>query len=91
MGGQVKFYPYKKRGDGKSFSHPKGGGGTTSFGVVLTRVVLTRVLEVLTILPPPPPPPVISDQKECLFYFQSRVVRDHINFFYFRTTKKIEA
>ena len=26
-GGQVKVYPYKK-GDGKSFSHPKGVGGS---------------------------------------------------------------
>ena len=40
-GGQVKFYPYKK----KSFSHAGGGGGTESFGVVLT-----RELDVLTIL-----------------------------------------
>ena len=26
-GGQVKFYPYKKRGRKKSFSHAEGGGG----------------------------------------------------------------
>ena len=38
-GGQVKFYLYKKGvGSGKVFSHPQGGGGggTHSFGVVLT-------------------------------------------------------
>ena len=46
-GGQVMFYPYKKRGGGdeKSLSHPEGAEGTTSFGVLLT-----PVLEVLTIL-----------------------------------------
>ena len=64
--GSSEVLPLQKRGDGKGFIHPEGvcvGGGTTSFGVVLTRVVLTRVLEVLTILPPPPPPtPEISDQ-----------------------------
>ena len=36
-GGHVKFYPYKK-GDRKSFSHAKmGGGGTHSFEAVFTR------------------------------------------------------
>ena len=40
----MKFYSYKK-GDGKSFSHPEGGGGTKCVGVLLTRVP-----EVLTIL-----------------------------------------
>ena len=36
-GGQVKFYPCKK-GGGKSVSHAeREGGGTTSFGVVLTQ------------------------------------------------------
>ena len=43
-GGQVKFYPYKKGGGEKRFSHPEGGC-TKGFGVVLT-----RELEVLTIL-----------------------------------------
>ena len=38
----MKFYPYKKK---KSVSHAGGGGGTESFGVVLT-----RELEVLAIL-----------------------------------------
>ena len=41
----MKFYPYKKRGGGvRSFSHPEGQN-TKGFGVVLT-----WVLEVLTIL-----------------------------------------
>ena len=42
----MKLYP-SKRGCTKSFSHAEagGGGGTTSFGVVLT-----RELEVLAIL-----------------------------------------
>ena len=31
----MKFYPYKKRGGGESFSHAEGGGVTKSFGVVL--------------------------------------------------------
>ena len=45
--GQVKFYPYKKRGGGAGtvLAILKGGGGTRSFGVVLT-----RVLEILTIM-----------------------------------------
>ena len=41
----MKFYPYKKRGGGRSFSHAEGGGGTNSFGVVIM-----RKLEVLAIL-----------------------------------------
>ena len=46
VGGQVKFYPLQKGGR-EQFkpSWRGGGGGTTSFGVVLT-----QVLEVLTIL-----------------------------------------
>ena len=32
----MKFYPYEKRGGGKTFSHAEGGGGTNSFGVVFT-------------------------------------------------------
>ena len=41
------FYPYKKKGGGgdrERFSHP-GGGSTTSFGVVLTRVL--KVLNIV--------------------------------------------
>ena len=41
-GGQVKFYPYKKKGGGGVLAILKGGG-QKSFGVVLT-----QVLEVLT-------------------------------------------
>ena len=40
----MKFYPYGK-GGGKSFSHAEGGGGSQSFGVVLT-----QELEALAIL-----------------------------------------
>ena len=40
----MKFYPYKK-GDGKSFSHAEGGGGTKSF-----EVFLSWELEVLAIV-----------------------------------------
>ena len=38
MGGgrQVKFYPYKKRGDGKGFTHAECGG-TKGLEIVLTR------------------------------------------------------
>ena len=34
VGGQVKFYPYKKGGGGISFSHPEGGP-QKNFEVVL--------------------------------------------------------
>ena len=42
--GQVKFFPYKK-GSGKSFTHAKGvgGGGISSFEVVLTWNTLLSV------------------------------------------------
>ena len=36
-GGQVKLYPLRKEGGGKSLSHAEGGGGTKRFGVVFTR------------------------------------------------------
>ena len=37
VGGQVKFYPYKRGGEQKNISALlKGGGGTKSFEVVLT-------------------------------------------------------
>ena len=49
VGGEVKFYPYKKEGQKKVLTMLKGGGGgglgTKSFGVVLT-----QVLEVLAML-----------------------------------------
>ena len=35
-GGQVKFYPTKRWGT-KGFRHAEGGGGTTTFEVVLTQ------------------------------------------------------
>ena len=42
----MKFYPYKKRGEGTtSLSHVEGWGGTNSF-----ELVLTPELEVLAIL-----------------------------------------
>ena len=38
VGGDVKFYHYKKLVGGKRFSHTEGGGeGTTCFGVVFMR------------------------------------------------------
>ena len=37
-GGALEVLTLQKRGGGrKSFSHPEGGGGTTSFGVVFTQ------------------------------------------------------
>ena len=44
----MKFYPYKKGGGRKSFSHPEGLGGGGAHKVL--GVVLTPELEVLTIL-----------------------------------------
>ena len=35
-GGVSEVLPLQKRGDGKYFSHAEGGGGTTSFEVVLS-------------------------------------------------------
>ena len=44
-GGQVMFYPYRRKGGGKGLTHAEGVGGTQRF-----EVVLTRELEVLAIL-----------------------------------------
>ena len=33
----MKFYPYEKGGGGRVLAMLKGGGGTTSFGVVFTQ------------------------------------------------------
>ena len=44
--GRVRFYPYKKEGDGKGFSHAEGWGeGTNSFGVVSSQVFAFNYVE----------------------------------------------